>query len=213
MAHRWLDASIRLVVALWCEFGLSSATVLPDSTAPTDSQPPSLDGPVSPVSVLIFDVLQDREQRDDFHSFWTPRSFVASFVGENNALPGRVDEIRDGVALIETSVGRLAARVATAARDQLQPGADAILFIRPEAVDIDADGAPPEASIRTTVTGEEFEGPNVHLNLTHASGTELRASLVNKGTARAAQVGTELDVVFDPMKAVALPSGALSEEE
>jgi len=140
-------------------------------------------------------------------------AFVASFVGENNALPGRVDEIRDGVALVETGVGRLAARVATAARDTLQPGAEAILFIRPEAVDIDAAGAASEATIRTTVTGEEFEGPNVHLSLTHASGTELRASLVNKGTARAAQVGTELDVVYDPMKAVALPSGALSEEE
>jgi spermidine/putrescine transport system ATP-binding protein len=140
-------------------------------------------------------------------------AFVASFVGENNALPGRVDEIRDGVALIETSVGRLAGRIATAARGTLQPGAEAILFIRPEAVDIDAGGAPPEATIHTTVTGEEFEGPNVHLQLTHAGGTELRASLVNKGTAKSAHVGSEIDVAFDPMKAVALPSGALSEEE
>ena len=52
------------------------------------------------------------------------------------------------------------------------------------------------------VTGEEFEGPNVHLSLTHASGTELRASLVNKGTARAAQVGSELDVVFEDRIAI-----------
>jgi spermidine/putrescine transport system ATP-binding protein len=140
-------------------------------------------------------------------------AFVASFVGENNALPGRVAELRNGVALIETAVGRMAARVATAARDKLRPGAEAILFIRPEALDIDAAGAPPEATIETRVTGEEFEGPNLHLQLTHAGGTELRASLVNKGTARAVQHGGPLKVAFDPMKAVALPAGALSEEE
>jgi spermidine/putrescine transport system ATP-binding protein len=140
-------------------------------------------------------------------------AFVASFVGENNALPGRVEAIHDGVAMVATTVGRLAARVATAARGKLREGAEAILFIRPEAIDIDAEGAAPEATIETQVMGEEFEGPNLHLRLAHASGTELRASLVNKGTARTAQVGTALRVVFDPLKAVALPTGALSEEE
>jgi spermidine/putrescine transport system ATP-binding protein len=140
-------------------------------------------------------------------------AFVASFVGENNALPGRVDEVRDGVALVETGVGRLAARIATAARGQLRQGAEAIVFIRPEALEIDAEGAAPEATIQTTVSGEEFEGPNLHLQLAHQSGTTLRASLVNKGASAAAHVGNALAVVFDPMKAVALPTGALSEEE
>jgi spermidine/putrescine transport system ATP-binding protein len=140
-------------------------------------------------------------------------AFVASFVGENNALPGRVTEVRDGMALIETAVGRLAARIATAARGTLRPGAEAILFIRPEALDIDAQGAAPEATIETRVAGEEFEGPNLHLQLAHPGGTELRASLVNKGAARGVQHGAPLKVAFDPMKAVALPAGALSEEE
>lgn len=140
-------------------------------------------------------------------------SFVASFVGENNALPGRVLEIRDRMALVETAVGALAGRVATAAQGRLRPGAEAMLFIRPEALDIDAEGAASEAVIETTVTGEEFEGPNLHLQLEHRSGTALRASLVNKGAARGASPGTTLRVAFDPTKAVALPSGALSEEE
>ena len=140
-------------------------------------------------------------------------AFVASFVGENNALPGRIEAVQDGIALVATEVGRLRARVATAVRGTLRIGADAILFIRPEALDIDAEGATTETSIETTVMGEEFEGPNLHLQLAHRSGTELRASLVNKGTARTAHVGTSLRVAFDPQKAVALPAGALSEEE
>ncbi len=140
-------------------------------------------------------------------------AFVASFVGENNAFAGRVSAIRDGMALVETAVGSLAARIATAAKGRLQPGAEAMLFIRPEALDIDAEGASDEAVIETTVVGEEFEGPNLHLQLEHRSGTRLRASLVNKGAARGASPGTALRVAFDPAKAVALPPGALSEEE
>lgn len=140
-------------------------------------------------------------------------AFVASFVGENNALPGRVLEIRDGMALVETAVGSLTARIATAATERLRAGAEAMLFIRPEALDIDAAGADAEATIETMVVGEEFEGPNLHLQLRHRSGTELRASLVNKGAARGASPGTPLRVAFDPAKAVALPPGALSAEE
>ncbi len=140
-------------------------------------------------------------------------AFVASFVGENNALHGRVAAIHDSVAVVATSVGRLAARIATAARGKLREGTEAILFIRPEALDVDAEGAGPEATIEARVVGEEFEGPNLHLRLAHESGTELRASLVNKGTARVALGGTTVRVVFDPLKAVALPAGALSEEE
>ncbi len=140
-------------------------------------------------------------------------AFVASFVGENNALPGRVAEVRDGMALVDTTVGRLRARIATAARDQLRVGAEAIVFIRPEALDLDTAGASDETTIHATVIGEEFEGPNLHLQLRHESGTELRASLVNKGRTGTASIGSSLAAAFDPMKAVALPSGALSAEE
>ncbi len=139
--------------------------------------------------------------------------FVASFVGENNALPGRVADIRDGMAMVETAVGPLEARIATAARDRLRTGGEAILFIRPEALDLEGESAPRTAQIAATVTGEAFEGPNVHLQLRHESGTELHVSLVNKGRARAAGIGAGLHVAFDPAKAVVLPAGALSAEE
>jgi len=81
------------------------------------------------------------------------------------------------------------------------------------ALDLDIAGASTETTIQATVVGEEFEGPNLHLQLRHDDGTELRASLVNKGQARAASIGSRLTAAFDPMKAVALPSGALSAEE
>ena len=99
-------------------------------------------------------------------------------------------------------MGRLRARIATAARDRLRTGAEAIVFIRPEALDLDTAGASDDTTIRGTVIGEEFEGPNLHLQLRHDGGAELRVSLVNKGRTGTASIGSSSCSV-DPIKAVA----------
>jgi spermidine/putrescine transport system ATP-binding protein len=141
-------------------------------------------------------------------------AFVASFVGENNALPGRVEDDPG-----RRGPGRDRGRQAPGPGRLGGPGQLARGLPTPSSSSARRRsismprGPPPRPRSRRPVMGEEFEGPNLHLQFAHKSGTELRASLVNKGTARAAHVGTALRVAFDPQKAVALPAGALSEEE
>ncbi|MDP7564483.1 MAG: ABC transporter ATP-binding protein, partial [Arenicellales bacterium] len=59
-------------------------------------------------------------------------AFVASFVGENNAFPGRVIEVTQGVASVQTKSGMLYAQVS--AVSPLTSGDAGIVFVRPESV-------------------------------------------------------------------------------
>ena len=56
--------------------------------------------------------------------------FVASFVGENNGVAGVVEEIAQGMATLNTAIGRLTGRAGAG----LVPGALATIFVRPEAL-------------------------------------------------------------------------------
>ncbi|HIN69823.1 MAG TPA: ABC transporter ATP-binding protein [Acidobacteria bacterium] len=58
--------------------------------------------------------------------------FVASFVGENNILKGRVTAIENGIATLESEFGILRGRTTP----ELAVGVDAMLFVRPEALKI-----------------------------------------------------------------------------
>jgi len=64
-------------------------------------------------------------------------AFVASFVGENNVFRGKVKSISKDKAVITTNrTGNLRSRISSEARGKLKVGDDAMLFIRPEALDI-----------------------------------------------------------------------------
>ncbi len=141
-------------------------------------------------------------------------AFVASFVGENNAFAGTVKSIGARHAVIATGVGNLRARIATAARGALKPGDSAMLFIRPEALDIAETGSSGDNRLVGRVVNEEFEGQSSHVFLEGAGGAAIKMSLTNRGgQSRGTGAGTELTLGFDPDLAVALPSGALSAEE
>jgi spermidine/putrescine transport system ATP-binding protein len=96
------------------------------------------------------------EQVGDGRSIYDhPRTeFVASFVGETNALAGRVGDSSGDITAIDTEIGTL---IGTNPR-KLARGSAAKLFIRPEALRPANDGIPAE------VTGVAYEG-----NLTHVS--------------------------------------------
>ncbi len=67
-----------------------------------------------------------------------PRTpFVASFVGENNAIRGRVTEVADGLATLDTPVGVLKGRNPVG----LSAGQEALLFVRPESMQLRANGS------------------------------------------------------------------------
>jgi len=140
-------------------------------------------------------------------------AFVASFVGENNMLRGKVTSVADGSALIETEqAGPLRARIATGARGTLGVGDDAMLFVRPEALKIGSAASPETSRVLARVVNEEFEGQAYNVFLEGPKGGEIKMSLINQGQARQSAVGSELMLEFDPDQAVALPSGELAAE-
>ena len=128
-------------------------------------------------------------------------AFVASFVGENNALSGRVIEVAEGFARVETEFGPLRGR----AGPGLRPGAPGILFVRPEAL---APGAAAENRIEAPVTAAEFEGHARHVHLARATGRPLVLTLPGLGETPA--MGAPLACGFAPEQAVALPEGEIA---
>ena len=139
-------------------------------------------------------------------------AFVASFVGENNSFAGTVKSVNNGQALVSTATGDMPARIATAARDSLKPGDNAMIFIRPENFSFTDTGSGAN-HIAATVVNEEFEGQSYHVFMEGAGGAHMKMSQTNKGQARISSVGDNVTLVYDPEQAVALPSGALSDEE
>lgn len=140
-------------------------------------------------------------------------AFVASFVGENNMLRGKVTSISDGNAVIETEeAGALRARVATATRGSLAAGDEAMLFLRPEALKIGSAESTEGTRILARVVNEEFEGQAYNVFLEGPKGGEIKMSLVNQGQARQSAVGSELILDYEPEQAIVLPVGELAAE-
>jgi spermidine/putrescine transport system ATP-binding protein len=140
-------------------------------------------------------------------------AFVASFVGENNAFNGKVKSVSKEHAVVTTDVGDLPARIATAARGTLKAGDNAMVFIRPESLNIAESGAEGDNHLTATVSNEEFEGQSYHIFMETKGGSKIKMSLTNRGQAHRSSVGGTLTLAYDSDQAVALPSGALSDEE
>ncbi|UCH74500.1 MAG: ABC transporter ATP-binding protein [Rhodospirillales bacterium] len=143
-------------------------------------------------------------------------AFVASFVGENNDFAGTVQAVDNGQAVVATAVGELQARIATAARGALKPGDSAMVFIRPENFTIveAAKGNGDGNRIAATIANEEFEGQSYHVFLEGEGGAAIKMSLTNRGQARTASaVGQQVTLAYSPDQAVALPAGAMADEE
>lgn len=140
-------------------------------------------------------------------------TFVASFVGENNAFAGKVASVNNGRAVVSTAIGDLPARIATASSGALKSGDNAMIFIRPENFTIAESGAGGNNHIAATVANEEFEGQSYHVFLEGKDGSRIKMSLANKGQSRASSIGEAVTLGYNPDQAVALPSGTLSDEE
>ncbi len=83
--------------------------------------------------------------------------FVASFVGETNAIPGRITATADGEAALETPLGVLRGR-----NPQTLPvGTAAQLYVRPEM--LLPDPTTPENRLSATVEDHAYEGNLTHL--------------------------------------------------
>ena len=157
------------------------------------------------IAVMSHGVMQQVGSAQDIYDK-PATSFVASFVGENNPLHGKVTGVDDGYVSIETCFGELSGRC-----DQLLAiGSDATLFVRPQNLHL-ASEAEYDNCFTTTVNDQEFEGEFEHLYL-QGDSRNLVLSLVNSGVMPVIHNGDQLEVGFHSDRAVVLPSGEMAYE-
>lgn len=128
--------------------------------------------------------------------------FVASFVGENNILPGTVQAAADGMASFATAIGTFRARLGASAG-----AAPLKLYIRPEHMTL-APGAGAENTVPVTVADVSFEGNFISVQARAENGTPLVAELRNDGSATVPEAGTRLHLTFDAMRSALLPDSS-----
>ena len=129
--------------------------------------------------------------------------FVAGFVGETNALPGRVVSVADGLARLETARGPLAGR----AGPGLMEGAAATLFVRPERARLAATPPADGQSVPAVLLHVDFEGSFAMLVLAGADGGRLAVQHRNDGTGLPPE-GASVHLAFAPQDAVVLATAA-----
>jgi spermidine/putrescine transport system ATP-binding protein len=156
------------------------------------------------VAVMSAGVLQQvGRPRELYDQPATP--FVASFVGETNAIPGRVTSLAEGMARIETAHGPMNAR----AGPGVSQGDAARLYVRPEAlVPTPADGpgeVPGENNtLQATVDRLDFEGAFALLHGRLKDGGALIASIASTDLSGAPTAGQLARFRFAPAHAVVL---------
>lgn len=136
-------------------------------------------------------------------------AFVASFVGENNAFPGKVSRADGQYAVIDTTFGPLRG----VNNRGLKEGDDAYLFIRPEVLRPAAADASGDTVFETDALKEEFEGSFLHVFLrSENTDKPYKMAIVNDANVTRHSAGSSVKVTFDADRAVALPVGELADE-
>jgi spermidine/putrescine transport system ATP-binding protein len=128
--------------------------------------------------------------------------FVASFVGESNLFPGRVEAVHNGSARIDTGFGPMVGSNPLG----LAVGQNALLFVRPERMRLSPPNGESGNVVASTVAGQMFEGVLVHLSLLGADGTPVTVTLSNDGQTPHLSPGAPLQVYFAPSHASVLPA-------
>jgi ABC-type Fe3+/spermidine/putrescine transport system ATPase subunit len=130
---------------------------------------------------------------------------VASFVGENNRLKGRVQKAAGPLAGVKTASGILHCQNPK----HLGEGHASHLFIRPEAITL-ANGngnGTGENRIACRVENHHFEGPYANIFLRTAGDEVLTMRLNNDGHTIALDAGQPVTATFRPASAVAFDGG------
>ncbi len=131
-------------------------------------------------------------------------SFVARFVGDNNAWSGRIRQSERTTAEIETAEGSV---FNTKVDETLQPGTEVDLFLRPEAMVIKPDpGIPDLNRFEVVVKSILFDGANSRL-LAHPlnADTELLIALPQNRQYDYIQVNDKIEIGWDKQSGICFP--------
>lgn len=134
-------------------------------------------------------------------------AFVATFVGEQNVFRGKVMHGANGVARVATDVGEFTG----ANRDGLSAGDDAMIFVRPERLDLASRSNETANRMRAHVERRDLEGPFVNVFLRAAGNLPLVMHMTNSGDAWRSLEG-ELELGFRSTDALVLRAGDLARE-
>ncbi|RJK97349.1 ABC transporter ATP-binding protein [Paracoccus aestuarii] len=150
------------------------------------------------VAVMSAGLLQQvASPRELYDNPATP--FVARFVGETNAIAGRIAQVADGIARIDTDLGPLTGRAGQGA----VPGAAGTIYVRPEALMPNLDTNRLTAQIERV----DFEGAFALVHGRFDGGAALAASVPSTRLADAPAPGSRAGFGFAPGHAVVLGDG------
>ena len=132
--------------------------------------------------------------------------FVASFVGENNVIYGEIESSDKSYGVIATAYGSFRGRN----NRGLSVGAKAMLFVRPEKMEIVSGSELPENRVRVSFIRRDLEGPFVNLFFQNDHQVFV-IHLTNAGGANR-EVPQTLEISFDPDDAIVMDAGDLADE-
>jgi spermidine/putrescine transport system ATP-binding protein len=130
--------------------------------------------------------------------------FVASFVGENNILRGRVTSIENGIASLESKLGTLRGRTTP----ELTIGVDAMLFVRPEALSI---GDESQSDNRVAVKPERRDMEGAFVNWVLSTEEHSLVAHLTKAADAGIDHGRSMHVGFAADDAIVMASGELAD--
>lgn len=130
--------------------------------------------------------------------------FVASFVGENNILRGRITAVEDGVATLESELGALRGRAVAG----LAVGVDAMLFVRPEALRI-GDESQSDNRVAVKPVRRDMEG--AYVNWVLSTGEQSIVAHMSKAADAGIDHDRAMHVGFAADDAIVMAAGELAD--
>ncbi len=129
-------------------------------------------------------------------------SFVASFIGENNKLPGRIEKLEGGKALVRLANGELIDATAVNIREN---GQETLVSIRPERVEFKPEMMPPGAhTIDAEVLDVVYMGDILRTRLRVAESTNFVMKSRNTLGQTRLSAGQKIKIGWHPQDARAL---------
>jgi putative spermidine/putrescine transport system ATP-binding protein len=130
-------------------------------------------------------------------------AFVASFIGENNALDGMVERVDGDQCLVALPTGLTTTAMAVG---DIRPGAPVHLTIRPERIGLSGTGAQSDNRFQATVDGRIYHGDHQRLLARLASGQVLTIKIGPEATMAA---GEAIDLCWPTADCRAFPAGVV----
>jgi putative spermidine/putrescine transport system ATP-binding protein len=128
-------------------------------------------------------------------------AFVASFIGENNALEGVVERVIDGQCVVALPTGLRATALSIG---DIRPGTPVHLAVRPERIGLSAVEAGAENRFRAKVDGRIYHGDHQRLLARLSSGQVLTVKI---DADAAPATGDTIDICWRASECRAFPTG------